>query len=240
MRAKIALAALAGFLLHASLAVAPAVADSGSRWVLQDTISIELRTEGWVETQTARVMALLDISLKPEEAGTARIEVRKALDELAPKADWHITAFHRNEGASGLEQWQVQAEARMPEDELAGLRETARKLSRPGRQARILGIDFSPALAEQETTLARLREDIYRQAQAELARVRALWPDRDYRIHIVDLVPGGMTPQPGPKMMRAETMMASDAGGGGGGGFAVSRKLTVYAVVSLATAASEK
>ena len=57
---------------------------------------------------------------------------------------------------------------------------------------------------------------------------------------IVDLVPGGMTPQPGPKMMRAETMMASDAGGGGGGGFAVSRKLTVYAVVSLATAASEK
>jgi hypothetical protein len=241
MRAKFALAALAGLLLQAGLAASPALAGSGANWGRQDTISIELRTEGWVETQTAKVMALLDISLKPEEAGMARIEVQKALDELAPKADWHITGFNRNEGASGLEQWQVTAEARMPESDLGGLRETARGLSQPGRQVRILGIDFSPTLAEQEATLTALREDIYRQAQAELERVRALWPDRDYRIHVIDLVPGGMTPpQPAPKMMRAEASMAYDSSAGGGDGFSASRKLTVYAVVSLAVRNSDK
>lgn len=239
MRAKFALAALAALLFQAGIAASPALAGPGGG--RQDTISIELRTEGWVETQTAKVMALLDIALKPEEAGTARVEVQKALDELAPKAEWHITGFNRTEGSSGLEQWQVTAEARMPEGELGGLRETARGLSSPGRQVRILGIDFSPTLAEQEAALSTLREDIYRQAQAELDRVRALWPDRDYRIHVIDLVPGGMAPpQPGPKMMRAEAAMAYDSSGGGGDGFSVSRKLTVYAVVSLAVRNADK
>lgn len=241
MRSNIVLAALAVLLLHAGLAAGPAAADPGGRWSRQDTISIELRTEGWVETQTARVMALLDLALKPEDAGMARAEVQKALDALAPGADWHITGFNRNEGASGLEQWQVSAEARLPETKLGGLRESARSLSKPGRQVRILGIDFSPTLAEQEAALNGLREDIYRQAQAELGRVRALWPDRAYRIHMIDLVPGGVSPgQPEPRMMRAEAMMSATAGPGGDGGFAVSRKLTVYAVVTLAADASAK
>jgi len=203
MRAKFVLAALAALLFQAGVAASTALAASGGG--RQDTISIELRTEGWVENQTAKVMTLLDIALKPEEAGTARDE------------------------------------ARMPESELGGLHETARGLSRPGRQVRNLGIGFSPTLAEQKAALTALREDIYRQAQAELDLVRALWPDRDYRIHVIDLVPGGMTPpQPGPKMMRAEATMAYDSSGGGGDGFSASRRLTVYAVVSLAVRNSDK
>ena len=184
----------------------------------------------------ARVIAVVDASLPAGQVGEARAGLRRALQELAPEAEWHITGFNRAQDPSGLEQWRVEAETRLPEAALGNLNETARDLSRPGRKVRIAGIDFTPTMAEMEAALSALRQELYAAAEAELGRVRAQWPDRDYRIHRIDVAPEGMIPQPPPQLhaMRAEASFEM-AATGGGADFAISRKLMLAATVVLAT-----
>ena len=50
----------------------------------------------------------------------------------------------------------------------------------------IATINFTPTLAEVEATRAKLRQELYASAQAELKRVNAAFPDRPYRIGIIN------------------------------------------------------
>lgn len=229
------LASALALLWAASIGPALAESDHHRHGRAQDEIGLDIKAEGWVETTTARVIAVVDASLPAGQVGEARAGLRQVLQELAPEAEWHITGFNRAQDPSGLEQWRVEAETRLPEAALGNLNETARTLSRPGRKVRIAGIAFTPTMAEMEAALATLRQELYTAAQAELARVRAQWPDRDYRIHRIDVAPEGMIPAPPPPhAMRAEATYEMSAAGGGGD-FAISRKLMLAATVVLAT-----
>jgi hypothetical protein len=229
-------ASVLAFLWTAGIGPALAESDHHRRERVQDEIGLDIKAEGWVETTTARVIAVVDASLSAEQVGEARAGLRRVLQELAPEAQWHITGFSRAQDPSGLEQWRVEAETRLPEAALGTLNETARALSRPGRKVRIAGIDFTPTMAEMEAALSALRQELYASAEAELARVRAQWPDRDYRIHRIDVAPEGTIPAPRLLTMRAEASYEM-ASAGGGGDFAVSRKLMLAATVVLATGA---
>ncbi|MBV8167629.1 MAG: hypothetical protein JO021_12605, partial [Alphaproteobacteria bacterium] len=81
---------------------------------------------------------------------------------------------------------------------LAGLADKAKAASKPGIQARIAGIDFTPTLAEREAGYAKLRADIYAQAEAELARLKGAISDRPYRIKRVNFSVPGEPPRPVP------------------------------------------
>lgn len=228
------LASALAFLWTAGIGGALAESDHHRRGGAQDEIGLDIKAEGWVETTTARLVAVIDASLPAEQVGEARAGLRRVLQELAPEAQWHITGFSRAQDPSGLEQWRVEAETRLPEAALGNLNETARALSRPGRKVRIPGIDFTPTMAEMEAALSALRQELYGAAAAELARVRAQWPDRDYRIHRIDVAPEGTVPAPRMQSMRAEAAYEM-VGPGGGGDFAISRKLMLAATVVLAT-----
>lgn len=204
-----------------------------------DQIVLQLTSEGWVETKTAKLVASVETVLSGEQAAQQSGRVPPVFDELA-KGDWRVTSSDRSRDASGLERWRVTAEVRVPEGALGGIYDKARQLSKPGQQLEVNQVDFSPTLAEREDTAAKLRADIYGRAAKEAAEVAKVWPDRGFRVQRVDFENAGI-PRPmayqdrGMKMERAQ--MAAAPMAAGGGDIEVSERLVLNATVVLAAPA---
>ena len=207
-----------------------------------DTIALSLSAEDWVETKTAKVTARVDATLAGDKAGDARGEALRALAGAADDAQWRITGFNRSQDASGLERFSITAETRLPEAQLSGLAERAEKGSRPGLKARILNVDFAPTRAEREAKLAELRAKIYADVAAELARVNAAYPERDYRVRSLSVGTAGAVPVPQPARARAAVFADAQTSEADfvGGGASVSQKLVVSASVLFAAEAPEE
>jgi hypothetical protein len=202
-----------------------------------DAVVMTLSAEGWVETKTARVMAVADVAIAAENRAAVRERMMAALKKLAPDADWRISRFDRSQDPAGLERWRAVAEARLPETALGGLDERAKSLSQPGMQVRVQAVQFIPTLAEHEAVLATLRGTLYEQAKAEAERLAKLWPERGYRVARIDFLnEGSQGPRPMP-MLAQQDMRAGatvpDAGGADAG-LAVAQKLTLQAQVTVA------
>ncbi len=231
-RPSAALAALLAGLLLCTAAIAEEEIEP------DDTVILQLATEGWVETETARVFASIDAALDAGDLAEARAQVMEILAQLSADGEWRVTRFDRRRDAAGLERWRVDAEARLPEPALDGLYDRAKKLSEPGRQVRVSGIQFTPTLAEREAVMAKLRAEIYRLAGRELEAMRAAFPERDYRIGSIEFHFDGIAP---PRRARAmaevQTMAAAPADAAGGGApLAVAQQIRLAATVILAAA----
>jgi len=200
-----------------------------------DQIVLRLESEGWVETQTARVVAVVQTVIAGDSAQSEARGVPAILEDLAAKGDWRVVHFDRRRDASGLERWRITAETRLPEAALAGLYDRAKSISKPGRQVDVVQIDFTPTLAEREETAARLRADIYRRARAEAEAVAVIWPQRGFRVQRVDFDSDGGQPRPMPVL---RTMAASPSAErtdfAGGESNPVTERMVVGAVVVLA------
>jgi hypothetical protein len=175
-----------------------------------DRVMLDVSAEDWVTTKTAHVSVTVEAAVNASTAGTMRDEMNKAVNALA-KADWRLTSFDRTQDQTGLERWSAIYEARMPESDLGGLADTAKKLSKAGMQLSVGTIDFTPTLDEMETARSALRVQIYKIAEDQLAALNAAMPGRTYRIALVDFTgDDGSSPMPhvikGPMAMRA--MMA--------------------------------
>lgn len=196
-----------------------------------DHVTLDLSAEAWAETQTATVRAGIEAAFQGAQQQGVREQVLAALAKTAPDAKWFLTRFDQVSDGAGLERWRIAAEARLPEARLAGLRERAEQSSKPGLKLTITQIDFTPTLPEREATIAGLREQIYKDIRAELARLNALYPERKYRVRGIDFSSGAGPVQPMPRMAMAsapmEAKQAADA-------VAVSQKLFVRAGVTLA------
>lgn len=227
-------------LFAAAVSAAPAAAHDAMR--PYDEVVVQLSAEGWVDTGSARVVAVVRKVLSGEQAGNTGERVPEALHELAPEAEWHVVRFDRSRDESGLERWRITAEARLPEEKLSGIYDRARSVSQPGQQVEIADIDFSPTLDEREATTARLRQEIYTQAQAEARRVAEAFPQADYRVTRVDFLAGGPVPQPYAmdKMMRAQAApMAMESAESGSGVQGVSERLVLNAIVTIGSPPAE-
>lgn len=188
MRRVLCLAALAFCLF-----VSTADADEAKP---DDRVSFTLSAEDWVTTKTARVVARVDSAVAASATGTARAEMIKAVNNLA-SGDWRLTEFNRMPDQTGLERWTALFEARLPESNLGGLADTAKKLSKSGMQLTVNAIDFSPTLDEVEAVRAALRVQLYKKIGDQLAALNNAIPGRNYRIASVDLNNGdGMMVQP--------------------------------------------
>lgn len=197
-----------------------------------DHVTLELSAEAWAETQTATVSAGIEAAFQGAQQQGVREQVLAALAKTAPDAKWFLTRFDQVSDGAGLERWRIAAEARLPEAKLAGLRERAEQSSKPGLKLTITQIDFTPTLPEREATVAGLREQIYKDIRAELARLNVLYPERKYRVRGIDFSSGAGPVQPMPRMAMAasapmEAKQAADS-------VAVSQKLFVRAGVTLA------
>lgn len=222
-------------LLTTGLAAVPAMAQQPVLPVQQrDEVVLNLAVEGWVETKTARVVAVADVAIAAENRNTVRDRMMAALKKLSPEADWRIGQFIRSTDPAGLERWRVSAEARLAEAALGGLDERAKQQSQPGLQLRIQAIQFTPTLEEREAALADLRDQIYEQAKAEADRLAKIWPERNFRVARIDI--GGPIERPMPRMAAQEfggVAAAAPADAGGGEALSVAQKLTLQATVTL-------
>jgi hypothetical protein len=200
-----------------------------------DTVSLSLVTEDWVQTQTARTELSVDASLPGSDAGKVRGDILASVKSLAQNADWRFTVFDRNQDASGLEHWHAVVEARLPETQLGGLSDRAKQSSKPGLQIKVQTVDFTPTLAEVEATRAKLRSDMYKKVNEALAQLNQSEPDRKYRIMRIDFN-GPIAGAPMPKMARA---MAAPMGGEPdmSGDIALSEKAQLRANVTFAAIA---
>ncbi|MGQ3049697.1 MAG: hypothetical protein ACT6Q8_23205 [Niveispirillum sp.] len=145
-----------------------------------DTVSFNVSVEDWVKTETALVTLVVDIAGNGN-GGTVRSDVLKAVAGIADKAEWRIVAMNPQSDSAGLERWQAQLRARLPEGQLSALGDRAKKASKPGLQVRVGGVAFDPTLAETEETRSTLRDKIYAKVNAELKRLNAAFPGRNYR-----------------------------------------------------------
>jgi hypothetical protein len=204
-----------------------------------DVIAFALTAEDWVTAATAKVEVNVNASIAGDKTGGARDSMLKAVQALAPKAEWRITSFNRGASASGLEQWNATFETRLPEAELGGINDRAKAASKPGMQLNINNIDFTPTLAENEAVRAKLRQAIAASATKELAAANAAFPDRHYRISEIRY--GGASPFVGNRMMM-KTMAASAPGADASSmneqaAVETAQKMTLTAQVALAAVA---
>lgn len=203
-----------------------------------DAMVMTLAAEGWVETGTARVVAVADVAIAAKDRAAVRERMLGIFKKLAPDAEWRISRFDRSQDSAGLERWSTTAETRLPETALGGLDERARGLSQPGMQVRVLAVQFVPTLAEREAALDGLRANIYEQAKAEAERLSKIWPERGYRVARVDFMDENPPVRPLPYAAAAAPSLRS--GGSdtveSDGGLAVAQKLTLRAHVTVTPA----
>lgn len=201
----------------AALLSSPAMAQvAPAPYAPDDVVYLDLSTEGFVSTKTAKVTVGVSAAASDDKASTLRADMQKAVSELSGNAEWRLTSFNRSQDSSGLTRWDASYEARVTEKDLGGLNDRAKKVSKPGLQLRVDNIDFTPTLAEVESRKGELRTDLYKRAQDELARLNSSLPGRTYRISDISFGTGGM---PAPMMarpmmmkaMRSDAMMAESA-----------------------------
>ncbi|WP_193172261.1 SIMPL domain-containing protein [Nisaea nitritireducens] len=219
-------AALAVLMLFASPVVQ-------AETVRDDTVTLDLSLEKWVETDSATVTVVADLAVKAGGFGVARAAVQTDLTKISDKAPWRLVGYDRLRDEAGFERWRITAEARLPSTALGGIGSTVDDLGEAGRSYALLGIDFTPTLAEREAALADLRADIYQRAADELARLKAVYPDRGYRVAAIHIAPGAV-PRPQPAMMMRTEAISKLAADGSGGGDSVAQKAELRASVRFA------
>lgn len=172
----------------------------------EDSVVITLSSEGWVTTQTARVTVAVEAAVNDNTSASTRAEMLKAVENLS-KADWKLISFNRRQDQTGMERWSARFEARLPENQLSGLGDLAKKQSKAGMQLSVASIDFTPTLEEMENTYGNIRTQIYKDAVEQLAEINSAIPGRNYRIALINFVDGNDGQAIRPMMqMRAKNM----------------------------------
>lgn len=168
---------------------------------LQNKITLQLQAEQWVTTKTALVSVSINAAVTDQGIGTVQATVMQKLKQLSDQSDWHIVAFNRQEDKTGLENVLINAEARLPQTDLANLRSKAKSISKPGETYTIDNVQFTPSDAELKAANLALRSEIYQQAKTEIDAINKLYPEQKYYLHAVDFL---NRPMP---MMRADSNM---------------------------------
>ena len=206
--------------------------------VADDEVTLELSEEAWVETSTATVRLAADLAVESGSFGAARAKLEADLAGFVEGAVWRIVDFRQRGEDSGFERWRVVAEARIAESALADLPEKAKAASGPGRALSVAEVDYTPTRDEREATLAALRSALYARIAVETAALNAAFPDRTFRVRMIQLLPEG-GPVMRPQMLMRSEAMASDAAAPKAAGLAGAEKAILTASVVLAASVEQ-
>lgn len=203
-------------------------------------ITVNLNTEHWVTSQTAKVTISVNATLQSSDLAALQKQIMTDLNKLH-QGEWRITSFYRSQDQSGLERATLEAEVRLPEAGLADIRDKVEALSKPGQKFMVISIDYTPSFAELNQAQADMRKALYENAQAELDVVNKQYTDRHYVLYDFSL--SGLISarvSPAYKRMNTAVSMLSDVGNGAeeGNSMSVSQRLELSAQVTFAAVMS--
>jgi len=171
---------------------------------LLNKVTLQLQTQQWVTTTTALVYAGVNAAVNDQSMGSVQADVINKLKQLSNKGEWHIVSFNRQQDQSGLERVQISAQARLPQSELSGLRDKAKKISKPGETYTIDNVLFIPSDEEIQQANISLRNNLYQQAKNEIDALNKMYPDQKYYLYSMDFALLPVAPMP----MAANALMA--------------------------------
>jgi len=200
---------------------------------LLNKVTLQLNADQWVTTKTALVTIGVNVSVSDNDLGKTQSTIMDKLNQLASKAEWHIISFDRSQDQSGLEKIQVSATARLPEPELAGLRDKAKAISKPGETFTLDNVQFTPSDEELRDANTALRNRIYSQAKAEVDQLNKQYSDQKYYVHQINFI-GDVVVEP---LAQNKVMMASVPSANAN--FSVGDKLRISATVVLTSAPNQ-
>ncbi len=180
-------AAMAAVFLLVLSTSEPTAAQDGA--VSDDLVVLDLVVEDWVETQTATAIVSVDLAVTGGAFAEARADAETTLRSAVPSVSWRFTRFNRLPDDAGYERWRVVAQSRMPSGALGALPGQMKEASGPGRTFRVVSIDHTPTLAENQAATAKLRQRIYGLAAAEIDALNAAFDGRTFRLGRIDFVP---------------------------------------------------
>jgi len=213
------------------LIVKPIYADNDYEPLL-NSVTMQFNAEQWVTTKTAIVTIGVNASVSDSALGKTQNNILTKLSKISNKDEWHIVSFNRSLDQSGLERVQVQAEARLPSDDLNGIRDRAKAISVPGETYTLDNVDYRPSAMEYRDVNTTLRNDIYSQVKNELDLLNKLYPDQKFYVHNINFN-GDMTAE--PQQPRAMLMAVAGADTNNRP-LSVGDKLRISAIVIFASA----
>lgn len=215
----------------AFLLLSPAWGDDGGQDSLFNRVSFRLTAEQWVTTKTALVTIAVNASVSEVGIEKVQSEVLNQLNKISDQGTWHLVSLDRSQDQSGLEKIQIAAQARLPSSALAGLRDKAKEISKPGETFTLDNLQFTPSEEEFRAANVDLRSNIYQQAKDELDRLNKASPSQKYFLHNIDFIGPLVSPSPMPNNFLSAKMAQTD----GVRELPVGDKLVVTAVVTLAS-----
>lgn len=167
---------------------------------LLNKITMQLHAEQWVTTKTALVTVSVNAAVSGQGLDRIQNNVLQKLQQMSNQGEWHIIAFNRQLDKTGLESVQINAQARLPQTELASIRDKAKNVSRPGETFTVESVQFTPSNEELQQANAMLRNNLYLQAKGELDGLNKIYPDQKYYLHEIDFT-SAPVPMPQNTMM---------------------------------------
>lgn len=209
-----------------------------------DNINLSFTVEDWINSNTAEVTMTVNASTEGQDGLDLRTEIKEALETLVD-TEWRFIDINRSTGRSGLEEWNVIAQARVEEKDLNNLPSRAKELGRKGLQYRVGNVDFTPTKEQFEGLYRDLRSKINGLISEELSTLNTELSGRKWRVGGVNYNFGNapMAHARGANVMMAMAVNAvpdmdfDDAGGAPGdfGGFEVSQKIELSATVMVSS-----
>ena len=199
-----------------------------------DTVVFQIAAKQWVSTQTALLTVNINATLSNADLVKARADIMDKLAKIAG-GEWHLTQFDRSQDSSGLEKLDVKAQARVPQASLTNVYVNAKSVTKPGANYEIGGVEFKPSLDEVQQVRAQLRERLYQQASAELARLNKVYTGQSYSLYNLVFGEGDMIAMPLSKSYQPQEMMNAMAMPAAAPALTVSNELTMSAWVQVAS-----
>lgn len=147
-----------------------------------DKVEFQLSDKQWVKTHTALLQVHISATLNDADVVKARASIETNLGKIA-SSQWQITQFDRNQDESGLAKLDVQAQARVPVEQLNNVYTQAEKVSRPGENYTIQQVDFKPSFQELQLAKNQLRASLYKQVSQEIENLNQAFPAQHYSVH---------------------------------------------------------
>lgn len=210
----------------------PCLVFAGGNRMMLDKVMFQVTAKQWVKTQTALLSVNINATLTNPDLVKARADIMAQLNQIA-KGEWHLLQFDRSQDNSGLEKLYVMAQARVDQGQLTAIYQNARSVSKPGANFNVSAVEFRPSLEEIQQVRNQLRETLYQQVKAEMARINQVYTDQHYSLAKLFFVDGS---QPiAPRSMRVKEMNVMAMAAAPAPDLQVSQELVLSAVAVVAS-----
>ncbi len=203
---------------------------AGKPTPLLSTVSFQSSVQGWIKTDTAKVIVAVAAGSKSSNVSSQRKAIMQRLAGLYPKVQWRITSMSFSKDQSGLVNLRLYATARLPEKDTASLDQKLTKLNRSGEQYKVQSMAFVPTLQEMNAAKMQLRDQLYQQVNKEVTALNKTYNKQYYPANIQFI---SAQPRPMPMMYMKAAGASNEVTHAAGASPQLANQLTLTANVKL-------